>query len=108
MNIIPAQPGALIATCLVALALLTACVSDGYVGIRGGDYYEPYYADTYGGWGPSYRVGPYRNGGWGAGGRGGNHSYRPAPTTRPTPTIPTRPHPGPGAGGNRRDNRPRP
>jgi hypothetical protein len=75
----------------VAVTLLYACAVDGVgvdttvgVGYVGG-YYEPYGYD-YGGWGGGYRVGP---------GRGGDrrgdhpsHSYRPAPASRPTPSIP--------------------
>jgi hypothetical protein len=74
-----------------ALTLFNACAVDGVgvdttvgVGYVGG-YYEPYGYD-YGGWGGGYRVGP---------GRGGDrrgdhpsHSYRPAPASRPTPSIP--------------------
>ena len=88
-----------------ALTLLQACVVEG-VGVDGpvgvgyvGDYYEPYsygyggyggYGE-YGGWGGGYRVGP----GWGGdrrGDRGGgvqpSRSYRPAPASRATPSIP--------------------
>jgi hypothetical protein len=75
----------------LALTLLNACAVDS-VGVDGtvgvgyvGGYYEPYGYD-YGGWGGGYRVGP---------GRGGDrrgdhpgHSYRPAPASRPTPSIP--------------------
>jgi hypothetical protein len=75
----------------LAVTLLYACAVDGVgvdttvgVGYVGG-YYEPYGYD-YGGWGGGYRVGP---------GRGGDrrgdhpsHSYRPAPASRPTPSIP--------------------
>jgi hypothetical protein len=78
----------------IALTMLYACAVDGVgvdttvgVGYVGG-YYEPY-GYEYGGWGGGYRVGP---------GRGGDrrgdhpsHSYRPAPTSRPTPSIPGRP-----------------
>jgi hypothetical protein len=75
----------------LALTMLYACAVDGVgvdttvgVGYVGG-YYEPY-GYEYGGWGGGYRVGP---------GRGGDrrgdhpsHSYRPAPASRPTPSIP--------------------
>ena len=79
----------------LALSCLGACVADGggaavvvgYDGGYGGGYYEPYGYD-YGGWGHGYRVGP---------GRGGDprgchppQSYRPAPRSRPTPSIPSR------------------
>jgi hypothetical protein len=77
----------------LALTMLYACAVDGVgvdttvgVGYVGG-YYEPY-GYEYGGWGGGYRVGP---------GRGGDrrgdhpsHSYRPAPASRPTPSIPGR------------------
>jgi hypothetical protein len=75
----------------LALTMLYACAVSG-VGVDGsvdvgyvGGYYEPYGYD-YGGWGGGYRVGP---------GRGGDrrgdhpsHSYRPAPASHPTPSIP--------------------
>jgi squid-like protein/heterogeneous nuclear ribonucleoprotein A1/A3 len=93
--------------------------SVGVVGYDGG-YYEPY-GYEYGGWGPGYRVGPGRGGDrrhegggdrhqdgggdrhqdgggdrhQGGGDRhqggGASHSYRPAPASRPTPSIPNRP-----------------
>jgi hypothetical protein len=75
----------------LALVLLHACAVGG-VGVDGsvgvgyvGGYYEPYGYD-YGGWGGGYRVGP----GWGGDRRGGHSpgSYRPAPASRPTPSIP--------------------
>jgi hypothetical protein len=76
----------------VALTVLHACAVDG-VGVDGsvgvgyvGGYYEPYGYD-YGGWGGGYRVGP----GWGGDRRGGRPPpghYRPAPASRPTPSIP--------------------
>lgn len=75
----------------LALTLLHACAVDG-VGVDGavgvgyvGGYYEPYGYD-YGGWGGGYRVGP----GWGGDRRGGHapRSYRPAPASRPMPSIP--------------------
>ncbi len=76
----------------LALTLLYACAVTGVDGSVGvgyvGGYYEPYGYD-YGGWGGGYRVGP----GWGGYRRGGHpsHSYRPAPASRPTPSIPGRP-----------------
>lgn len=56
------------------------------VGVSAG-FYEPYGYD-YGGWGAGYDVGPGR-GGERRGGPGRNHSYRPAPPSRPTPSIPS-------------------
>ena len=102
----------------VAMTLLNACAVTG-VGVEGGagydaGYYEPWGYD-YGGWGYGYRVGPGRGGdrrhdgggdghqdgggdrrhdGGGdrhQGGGGASHTYRPAPVSRPTPSIPNRP-----------------
>jgi hypothetical protein len=87
------------AACLGALALATlnACAVTG-VGVDGsvgvgyvGGYYEPY-GYEYGGWGPGYRVGPGRGGDRrGVGAPRGPHTYRSAPASRPTPSIPSRP-----------------
>ena len=85
----------------LALTVLNACAVEG-VGVDGtvgvgydAGYYEPYGYD-YGGWGHGYRVGP---------GRGGDrrgdhpsHSYRPAPASRSTPSIPNRARGGGGGG----------
>jgi hypothetical protein len=77
----------------LALTLLCACEVTG-VGVDGtvgvgydAGYYEPY-GYEYGGWGGGYHVGPGRGGDR----RGGHPSphYRPAPTSRPTPSIPSR------------------
>jgi hypothetical protein len=75
----------------LALTLVSGCEVSG-VGVEGDvgvgystGYYEPY-GYEYGGWGPGYRVGPGR-GGDRRGGRP-SHSFRPAPATRPTPSIP--------------------
>jgi hypothetical protein len=102
----------------VAMTLLNACAVtgvgvEGGAGYDAG-YYEPWGYD-YGGWGYGYRVGPGRGGdrrgdGWrggdqrggdqhggdqrggdhGGGGQRGDHPvpYRPAPSSRPTPSIP--------------------
>ncbi|HME38755.1 MAG TPA: hypothetical protein VKG63_07315 [Steroidobacteraceae bacterium] len=87
----------------LALGLLGACEVtgvgvDGSVGVGyAAGYYEPY-GYEYGGWGPGYRVGPGR-GGDHRDDRGGgrrpdvprqSHTYRPAPASRPTPSIPNR------------------
>jgi hypothetical protein len=89
----------------LALTLLNACAVEG-VGVDGAvgvgydaGYYEPY-GYEYGGWGPGYRVGPGRGGD-----RRGGHpgAYRPAPASRPTPSIPNRPRAG---GGPRGPGRP--
>lgn len=83
----------------VALAVLQACAVEGVgvdttVGVGYvGDYYEPY-GYEYGGWGGGYRVGPGRGGD-----RRGDHpsrSYRSAPASRPTPSIPSRSRAGGG------------
>jgi hypothetical protein len=77
--------------------LSSGCVvpGDGYgyngdVGV-GVDYYEPYGA-FYGGWGPGYYVGPYRDGNYRPyrGGGPTPHAYRSAPESRSMPSIPAR------------------
>jgi hypothetical protein len=79
----------------IGLMILTACAVTG-VGVDGSvgvgydaGYYEPYGYD-YGGWGPGYIVGPGRGGDRRGHGPhlGGGHAYRPAPSFRPTPSIP--------------------
>jgi hypothetical protein len=86
-----------------ALVLMNACAVegvgvDGSVGVVGydGGYYEPD-GYAYGGWGPGYRVGPGR-GGYQRGGHP-SESYRRAPASRPTPSIPSRPRGGGGSHG---------
>ncbi len=64
----------------------------------GVDYYEPYGA--YYGWGPGYRVGPYRGGSDYHGGGPAGHAYRSAPASRSMPSIPSRA--GGGRGGHSR------
>ena len=52
------------------------------------------HVDRHGGWGGGYRVGPGRGGDRRGGDRRGNEpprSYRPAPASRPTPSIPSHP-----------------
>ena len=81
--------------------LLSGCVvADGGYGYDGGyeygggigaAYYEPYGAD-YGGWGPGYRVAPYRGGDHrltGGDGHASEHTYRSAPASRSMPSIPS-------------------
>jgi len=70
------------------LTVLYACLvpDAGYVG---GVYVEPGY--EYGGWGPGYHVGPPRGGVRGPE-RSGPRAYRPAPRSRPSPSIPNRQH----------------
>ncbi len=89
-------------TCLGASLLLSvgcAVTDGGYgpgydVGVDAG-YYEPGEID-YGGWGPDYYVGPYRDGygyggrgGYGGGRRSGRHAYRAAPSSRSMPSVPS-------------------
>ncbi|MBZ5590573.1 MAG: hypothetical protein LAO05_18640 [Acidobacteriia bacterium] len=52
-----------------------------------GGYYEPYGHD-YGGWGHGYQVAPPRNDERRPQQQSAPHVYRPAPTTRLTPSIP--------------------
>lgn len=64
---------------------------DDTVGVSYGvGFYEPLGYD-YGGWGPGYHVGPPRGGEHGRERSG--RSYRPAPPSHRTPSIPTRSHP---------------
>ena len=99
----------------IGLMLLNACaVSGGGVdgaagvgydtGYYGAGYYEPW-GYEYGGWGGRYQMGPGRGGDRrderrddhhdGRGGVQGSRAYRPAPASRPTPSIPGHPR-GPG------------
>jgi hypothetical protein len=92
--------------------LSSGCVvpGDGYgyngdVGV-GVDYYEPYGA-FYGGWGPGYDVGPYRDGGHGPDRRGGQssaHSYRSTPASHSMPSIPSRSRSGGSRSGGSRSH----
>lgn len=83
---------------LLVMAVLYACTvtGDGYVG----GYYDPP-GYEYGSWGHGYYVAPPHGGGHG-GYVGGEHhaeqprppqqhAYRPAPPSRPAPSIPNRP-----------------
>jgi hypothetical protein len=106
---------AVLALTMLNACAVTGVGVEGTVGAVGYDagYYEPY-GYEYGGWGPAYRVGPGRGGDrrgdWHGGDRGGDHggqrggdrggqrggdrggqpsrSYRPAPASRPIPSIP--------------------
>jgi hypothetical protein len=92
--------------------ILAGCVvpvgggyEEGGVGVGlGVDYYEPYGA-IYGGWGPGFRVAPFRGGGERRENfnrsDGGQHSFRSAPASHAMPSIPSRGHSGGGGGGRR-------
>jgi len=80
----------------LALGMLYACAVTG-VGVEGSvgvgydaGYYEPS-GYEYGGWGGGYRVGPGRGGDRRDEHPGGSHTFRSAPASRPTPSIPGRP-----------------
>jgi len=64
----------------------------------GVDFYQPYGYNYGGGWQPGYRVGPPVRGGFNSPGRSysrpSSPSYRPAPQSRPMPSIPMRPRVG--------------
>jgi hypothetical protein len=86
-----------------AIGLVTALTSSCAVGVAGYgdgydnpvdigvDYYMPFGVE-YGGWGPGYRVGPYRDGDRQLD-RGGHapRAYRPAAPAHSVPSIPSRP-----------------
>ena len=97
---------ALVAGLFALLASGCAVYDGGGYGYRssvgiGIDYYEPF-GGEYGGWGPGYRVAPFRGGSARmdrggehrrdrAGGHPGGHAYRSAPPSRSMPSIPSRP-----------------
>ena len=95
----------LLVTVWTGCAIAPGDGSFGYAGSVGFglDYYEPWnepLGPYYGGWGPGYPVAPYRGGerrierGHGP---GAPRAYRPAPGSRPMPSIPSRPRgSGPG------------
>jgi len=81
------------------MTLSPGCVvsGDGYGYGYGGsvdigvDYYEPF--GVYGGWGPGYRVGPFRDGGHRLSHGGGHprpHTYKAPPASHSIPSIPSR------------------
>jgi hypothetical protein len=91
-----------VAALIGLLGVLSGCiVPGGDYGYDGGvaygaDYYEPYGA-VYGGWGPGYRVGPVRDGGYRSDHGGGEgHAYRAAPASHSIPSIPSRSRSGGG------------
>ncbi len=108
--------GALAAASL-ALTPLTGCVAS--AGVYAGDYDGEYYYDApgyvvYDGWGPTYHVGPPRgdrdhhdhddhHDDHGGGNHPGHPAYRPAPSSRAVPSIPTQSHPPSRAPGKSRD-----
>jgi hypothetical protein len=87
MNIVPRRWRVNALGFLLLTALYACLVPDG--GYVGGVYEAPGY--EYGGWGPGYHVGPPR-GGERRPETSSPHAYRPAPRSRPSPSIPTRPH----------------
>ena len=107
MNISRARWSAVVTAAGLFAVILAGCVvpvgggyEDGGVAIGlGVDYYEPYGA-VYGGWGPGYRVAPYRGGDYRQerGGERASHAYRSAPASHSMPTIPSRSR----SGGSRR------
>jgi len=70
------------------LTALSACLVPD-VGYVGGVYVAPGY--DYGGWGSGYHVGPPRGGERRLERPSPPRAYRPAPQSRPAPSIPTRP-----------------
>jgi hypothetical protein len=74
----------------LVLAMLASCVAavgyDGDVGVGYSPGYIQPYGYEYGGWGPGYYVGPGRGGD--RRGPSASHTYRSAPQSRPTPSIP--------------------
>jgi hypothetical protein len=90
--------GAAFLTLLYGCVVAGAGYEDGAEVSYGADFYEPYGYD-YGGWGPGYRVGPFRGGDHHPD-RGGDHhpdrggargapAYRPAAPSRSMPSIPS-------------------
>jgi hypothetical protein len=86
-----------VALAAALLTVLQGCVvggggyyDDGAEVSYGADFYEPYGYD-YGGWGPGYRVGPFRGGDHrpDRGGGRGAPAYRPAAPSRSMPSIPS-------------------
>jgi hypothetical protein len=76
---------------LTLTVVLSGCILPGGGYGYGGEYYEPYGVD-YGGWGPDYRVAPFRGGDHHPGGEGGHgsaHAYRAAPASHSMPSIPS-------------------
>jgi hypothetical protein len=78
----------------LAVVAFSGCAVDGVSGEVGvgyvGGYYEPYGYD-YGGWGPGYAVGPYRDGHGGySRDRGHAPAFHPAPQGHAMPSIPSR------------------
>jgi hypothetical protein len=73
---------------ILLLTVLSACTvgGGGYVG----GVYEPYGSD-YGGWGSGYHVAPSHRGERRVV-QPSPRAYRPAARSRPSPSIPTRPH----------------
>ncbi len=102
MNASFARLSSLVLAFAVLTTVLPGCVVGdggyGYGGVDvGADYYQPV-GIGYGGWGPGYRVGPYR-GGRPYGGGGVGRPWRGSPGRGPIPSIPGGPRGGGGGGG---------
>jgi hypothetical protein len=92
----------LLGTGLVVATLISCVTGIGYDGDVGGGYSPGYiqpYGYDYGGWGDGYLVGPGRGGD--RRGPPSGHSYRSAPQSRPTPSIPRASRGGGSHGGHR-------
>jgi hypothetical protein len=92
------------AVAMVLLAIgVAGCVAAGGYGYDTGglDYYEPS-GGYYGGWGPGYHVGPFRDGrhfDHRVGGRPVAHAFRAAPASHAMPSIPSHARGGGRGGG---------
>jgi len=98
--------GMLVFVVLMLTVLLSGCFwpGGGYYdgeGIGAG-YYAPSVVE-YGGWGPGYQVAPFRGGDYrptGGGGHASAHTYRSAPASHSTPSIPSGSRSSGGRGGS--------
>jgi hypothetical protein len=91
MTILQLRWSAIVSLVGVLLLMTPGCVTaDGGYGYDAGmgvDYYEPY-GTYYGGWGPGYSVGPFRDGDHRQAHSSG-HAYRSAPPSHSIPSIPS-------------------
>ena len=103
MNAAFARSSSIVLALAVLTTFLPGCVVGdggyGYGGVDvGANYYQPV-GVGYGGWGPGYRVGPYRGGGRPYGGGGVGRPWRGSPGRGSIPSIPSGPRGGGGARG---------